>query len=1006
MPLMLGEYILHYRIEQELGSGAMGIVYKALDTKLERYVALKFLHPEHLKQPQLLTRFQIEAKAISKLDHPNIGAVYTLEETQKASFLVMAYYQGQTLAECLHELYDLKTIVTFALEIARGLEHAHRAGVIHRDIKPANIFITSSQQVKILDFGLSRLISGNSANVTEFGKFLGTPLYASPDHIKKPSHANPLFDIWSFGCVLYEMLAKMSPFFGDSLTTTVMNVLSKDPIPLPEIRTDLPEPLLELVHVCLQKNPEMRVQTAQEIVSILEQLLSTWDLGQLDTKSFFLLEPTDSTALGMETPMFAKPTLPPGNNVFIGRESELAHLKKLLGASGERLVSLVGLGGMGKTRLALEVAWQLQDQFRDGVAFVDLSKVKDAALVPYSILQQLKQKPSLNPIQDLLEILAYREMLLILDNFEHVLSQTELLVNILSVAAKLRILVTSRERLHLQAEAVLPLHGFTVTETQIFYFQDVGQLFLNAAKRVQHNFELHEQDKQAFLRIVQILGGSPLGLELAAGWVSVLSLDEIVQELEGGLDLLKTTAPDVPTRHQSLEAVLSSSWQLLTQEEQTSLSQLSVLSGFDKEMALTVCQASLAVLQKLVNKSFLIRHEKRFVIHELVRQYSAKHLSDCNLTLKRLGDVMQNLAREWELHGRGERRAELLQRLETETTNLRTVLGWSLEANLEVGAEITGCLENFWYSLGLYNEGILWTERFLAAYTLPNQIRLKLLFTHLKLSKEASNYAASYSSTQAARALAQVLGDKYSTALTEQLFGALEREKGNLGLARQHLKSAQGMFENINHIYGISRCLNELGMIHVMQDELELSIGCFEQSLQLTQQIGNNHDLAYVLNNLSLVYGMQKKYTLSANLGQEALKLKRVLGDRQSIANSLNNLGEFAIEQGRLSDALILLTEALQILFQIGRRHTQAEVLYQFANAAWQHGDVQMALELKAYAIHLRTVIGSQPNRTWRSELEQWYLQKGISPSETTKVEIRVQTFKHEQVQRIKLTLI
>ncbi len=269
---MIGTEILHYRILRKLGAGGMGVVYEALDSKLERNVALKFLLDGVIHNPQAMQRFEREAKAISRLDHPNIGAVFALEQSHEQTFLAMALYQGATLSERLQEKRLSQTeAVRIALEMARGLEHAHGQSVIHRDIKPANLYLArmsnGTELVKILDFGLARLEDA-SRQLTRPGATTGTLLYMAPEQLSGKADAQT--DIWAWGAVVYEMLSGHTPFQVDGIGALLHAILNLEPSPL---EPSIPQPLADLVLQTLRKDPTTRPQSMTQIVATLETLL-------------------------------------------------------------------------------------------------------------------------------------------------------------------------------------------------------------------------------------------------------------------------------------------------------------------------------------------------------------------------------------------------------------------------------------------------------------------------------------------------------------------------------------------------------------------------------------------------------------------------------------------------------------------------------------------------------------------------------------------------------------
>ncbi|MEY4532027.1 MAG: hypothetical protein RLZZ156_2750 [Deinococcota bacterium] len=274
---MIGSQILHYKILRKLGAGGMGVVYEALDTKLERSVALKFLSEGVIHNPQAMERFAREAKAVSRLDHPNIGAVFALEQNTDQTFLAMAMYQGTTLAGKLEtSRLSMTNALRIALEMARGLDHAHGQGVIHRDIKPANVMLAkmpNNQEItKILDFGLARLEDA-SKQLTRPGATTGTLLYMAPEQLS--GKADALSDIWAWGAVVYETLAGHTPFNVDGIGALLNAILNAEPVPLLESRSDTPKIFVEIVMQSLQKNPSNRPSSMTQIVASLETLLSS-----------------------------------------------------------------------------------------------------------------------------------------------------------------------------------------------------------------------------------------------------------------------------------------------------------------------------------------------------------------------------------------------------------------------------------------------------------------------------------------------------------------------------------------------------------------------------------------------------------------------------------------------------------------------------------------------------------------------------------------------------------
>ncbi len=467
--------------------------------------------------------------------------------------------------------------------------------------------------------------------------------------------------------------------------------------------------------------------------------------------------------------------LPHQSTAFIGRTEELAQINSLLADPNCCLLTIVGAGGVGKTRVALQAAAGQIPHFPQGVYFVPLTHVSSTDLLPTAIANALQVSfyGTEDPRVQIIQYLREQQVLLLMDNFEHLLGASDLLTDILQTATKVKFLVTSRERLNVQEEWALTLRGLSYPEDQAtdpLANYSAVQLFAQRARQVQAVFSVSE-NAEAVKTICQQVEGNPLAIELATSWLRALSCHQITARIAGGLDFLTSPLRNVPERHRSLLAVFEQSWNQLLPAEQGVLMRLSVFrGGIDLEAAEQIAGATPVLLARLADKSLIrLNAVGRYELHELLRQYTADKLlaaGEVNPAAQRHAEYFLKLAEGADAHAFGREQIAWFDRLEVEFDNLRTALLSSLQrGNAEIGLRIAAALGWFFSERTHWNEGLDWLERLLAANPdAPASLRAKALYTAEALAGLLEDEPRARALCEQAISLARAANDQQNLA--------------------------------------------------------------------------------------------------------------------------------------------------------------------------------------------------------------------------------------------------
>ncbi len=668
---------------------------------------------------------------------------------------------------------------------------------------------------------------------------------------------------------------------------------------------------------------------------------------------------------------------------FVGREHELGRVGDLLADPQCRLTTILGPGGIGKTRLALQVALEQSDVFPDGVFWVPLAQLHQPELLWSAVADALglALHGADEPATQLQRHLQEKELLLLLDNFEQLREAGTWLAQLLRDAPGVTLLVTSRERLELQGEWLVGLGGLDVPDdASAIERSGAGQLWLQTARRAYAGYSLSDDDRPCVARICRIVEGMPLAIELAAAWVRVLECHEIAAEIEHGLALLTTTLRDVPERHRSLRAVLDRSWQQLDATEQCILRQLSVFrGGFERDAAALVAGADVAQLAALIDKSLLrgstptARH-RRFDLHELVRQYAFEQLAaagETAQTRERHLHYVLDLAEQAAPHFTGAEERRWIARLDAEHGNLRAALEWATEQQAgDLAARICAAIWRFWHTRGYLTEGRRWIAGALESAgssaaghadgrrsDVDPLVRAHVLKGAGVLAWAQSDYAAARTAFDTALALYHNLSDTDGIAALSGNLGVLAMYQGEYEQATALLETSLALRREQGDTWSTAACLHNLGALAGKRGELARSRTYYEQALDLYRDVGHDRGIAIVLGNLADIAEIEGHLDRARRLAFESLDLLRKLDDTPGTARILTRVASLALLRNDVAQARAYYTESLRLMQAVGDQEYCAIGLEGFAAVAVAQERWQRAARLWGAAEALRAAI-------------------------------------------------
>ena len=893
MEPLVGRTIAHYRIQRVLGEGGMASVYLADDLKHHRQVAVKVMKPEIVAAIGD-RRFLVEIETAARLNHPHILPLFDSGAADGQLFYVTPYIPGESLRARLlrDKQLPLEESLRIAQEIASALGHAHHQGLVHRDIKPENVLLSEGIAL-VADFGIARVLSApggdglaRTATATATGVILGTPQYMSPEQATG-GDVNAGTDVYALACVLYEMLAGEPPFVATTGEALIRQHLSVEARPVALLRPAVPRAVSSVIAKALSKIPADRYLTAARFAQALTFAMSSDPSTQLE----------EAGAVG--TPN----NLPVQRTSFVGRVGEVAECGQVL--TETRLLTLTGIGGCGKTRLAIKLAGSQLGNFPDGVWFADLASVADEGRVAEAVAGALgvREEAGKSLFESLRQHVRGKRLLIVLDNCEHLaLACAALADGLLRAGEELRLVATSREGLGVEGERLFSLRSLALPpseaagDLQAARASDAVRLFVDRAEVALPGFALGAANAAGVVEICRRLDGIPLAIELAAARLRILSVEQIRSKLDDRFRLLTGGSRTALPRHQTLRATIQWSYEQLTADEQRLFRVLSVFSGgWSLELATRVAWDGadefevMDLLEGLVGKSLVVIErdlvtEPRYSLLETVRQYARERLHDMGETdAARHRHLTEFLAlAERAYVERFIHEETWASTLEVEHDNLRASLAFARASDVERHLETAGALAWFWQARSHLNEG---REHLTAAL------------------------AASRSSEP-------------RPALARALWGAANAMawQGDAASGLPRMEEALQLWRVLQNRQEVALALEGLGMTRFLAGDEDAAREACEECLRLQREEGDRVLINRAMVALAQVLVGVGDLVRARALSEEIVAFSRSVGDRRSEHFGLHYLADCALTEGRCEDSLQIYGESLALAQAIGDR--------------------------------------------------------------------------------------
>ncbi len=914
---------------EEIGRGGYGVVYRCRQVALRRVVAVKVLAKE-LNEGR--ARFVREQQAMAQLTgHPNIVPVLQVGVTALGHpFLVMPYCAQGCIQERIQRLgvLEVAEVLRLGVKMAAALACAHRMKIVHRDIKPANILYTDYGEPALCDFGIAHISDGFE---TATGVVTGSPAFMAPEILsgQRPSAAS---DVYGLGATLFAGLTGHPPYERRSGEPVVAQLLRVANEPPPDLREHgVPEGVAEVVGNALARDPVDRplalelgelIQQAQSRLGLSVTEMALQDSQEGDRSPRRSVAPAPGSS--------GRGRLPSTVTGFVGRDAEVTQLRELLSAS--RLVTLTGIGGVGKTTLASHAATELGPQFSDGVWWVELAELREGALLTEVVAAALGVRDRIGQaLTDvLLDFLGQRHALVVLDNCEHLIGDVAKFVEVLLGCPRLHIVATSREVIDIDGEVVLRLAPLSCPRLQddptlrTAAGYAAVQLFVQRARAAVPGFELDHHNAVAIAHCCARLEGLPLAIELAAARTRAMSAEQIAGELSDRFGLLTYGRRGAPTRRQSLAACVEWSYDLCTQDEQQLWCRLSVLAtSFDLPTARDICGQDrpagefLDLLCALVDKSILIRTEDhgvvRFRLLETLRDYgNSRNTETERMRLgRRHAHWYEQLLADADAQWFGPQQLEWVQRLTREMPNIREALQFSLADCPATAVDMTVKLRRFWWSHSMLSEGIEWTKRALAATPPdPTVQRIQALFTAARLGLQHGDMVTAADSLAKARTLLEVVDDPITRAWINFMDGYTAMLIGDVDHARDCQRRAMAATDDFEVQ---ANAMLVIAFLDLISGDAPGALAWAEKCLAFAEPRGEWAVRAFAMGSAATAHWRLGHLQLAKQILQEALPLSLQVNDTFALVSGVEVFAWITESLHQPRHAALLMAAAAEI---------------------------------------------------------------------------------------------